>query len=74
MDNQQQQTNNNQQPQPISGMKRKLKEYGRVLKITKKPNSKEFWSVVKITGAGILIIGLVGFVILSIKIVVKGIF
>lgn len=53
---------------------RRLQEYRRVLKVTKKPNKREFWSVVKVTGLGILIIGLMGFLVLSVKIVLKGIF
>ena len=44
-------------------MKRKLREYARVLKITKKPDRQEFTSIVKITGLGTIIIGLVGFAI-----------
>lgn len=45
----------------------KLKRFGRecvrVLKITKKPDSAEFKTTVKVTGIGILVIGLVGFII-----------
>ncbi len=35
----------------------------RVLKITKKPSSFEFKTIVKVSGLGILIIGLLGFFI-----------
>jgi protein transport protein SEC61 subunit gamma and related proteins len=55
-------------------IKRKIQEYKRVWKITKKPDSKEFWGVVKITGLGILVVGLIGFIVLSIKIILKGLF
>ncbi len=41
----------------------KLKEYGRVLKITKKPTMDEFAAVSKVTAIGIAIIGLLGFII-----------
>ena len=41
----------------------KLKEYGRILKLTKKPDREEFSTVAKVAGAGILIIGLIGFLI-----------
>ena len=41
----------------------------RVLKVTKKPDKVEFKTVVKVSGAGILIIGLVGFIIHIIKVV-----
>lgn len=35
----------------------------RVLKITKKPTKEEFKTISKISGLGILIIGLIGFII-----------
>jgi len=38
-------------------------ECKRVLKITKKPDQTEFKTIVKVTGVGILIMGLLGFVI-----------
>lgn len=41
-------------------------EYKRVLKRTKKPSREEFAEVVKISAAGMLLIGLVGFVIQTI--------
>jgi len=45
----------------------KLKRFGkeciRVLKITKKPDRYEFKTIVKVSGLGILIIGLIGFVL-----------
>ena len=48
-------------------MKRFLIECKRVLKVTKKPNAEEFKTIVKISGAGILIIGFMGFVLHFIK-------
>tara|TARA_Y100000310_G_scaffold345846_1_gene471157 strand:- start:48821 stop:49006 length:186 start_codon:yes stop_codon:yes gene_type:complete len=38
-------------------------ECKRVLKITKKPNKTEFKTIVKVSGLGIAVIGLVGFII-----------
>ena len=38
-------------------------KYGRVLKMARKPTSEEFAKTSKITGAGILLIGGLGFVI-----------
>ncbi len=35
----------------------------RVFQVTKKPSRQEYKSVVKITGLGILIIGVIGFII-----------
>jgi protein transport protein SEC61 subunit gamma-like protein len=44
----------------------------RVLKVTKKPNSKEFKDIVKVSGIGIGIIGFLGFLISIVKIWVVG--
>ena len=35
----------------------------RVFRVTKKPNKEEFKTIVKVSGLGILIIGLMGFLI-----------
>ncbi|MBW3017766.1 protein translocase SEC61 complex subunit gamma [Candidatus Woesearchaeota archaeon] len=47
--------------------KEKLKNYlvecKRVLKVTKKPDRLEFTTIVKVSGLGILVIGLIGFLI-----------
>jgi protein transport protein SEC61 subunit gamma and related proteins len=40
-----------------------VKESKRVLKITKKPSSQEFQVIVKISGLGIIAIGVIGFLI-----------
>ena len=42
-------------------------ECKRVLRITKKPTREEFKTIVKVSGLGIAIIGLIGFVIFFIK-------
>lgn len=42
-------------------------ECKRVLKVTKKPNSLEFKTIVKVSGLGMLVIGLIGFLIQIIK-------
>ncbi|HLC81693.1 MAG TPA: protein translocase SEC61 complex subunit gamma [Candidatus Nanoarchaeia archaeon] len=47
--------------------KRFIKEAIRVIRITKKPGKNEYWGIVKVTGAGILIIGLLGYLIFLIK-------
>jgi len=39
----------------------------RVFTLSKKPTAQEFWTVAKITGLGILVLGLIGYVISSIK-------
>jgi len=40
-----------------------LIECKRVFKITKKPSADEFKVIVKVSGIGILIIGLIGFIV-----------
>jgi protein transport protein SEC61 subunit gamma-like protein len=40
----------------------------RVLKVTKKPDAIEFKTIVKVSGLGILIIGLIGFLVQMAKI------
>lgn len=47
----------------FSRIKNKISEYKRVLGISKKPDKKEFALSSKITGAGIIFIGLIGFII-----------
>jgi len=42
-------------------LKRFTGECVRVLKVTKKPDSLEFKTIVKVSGMGILVIGLIGF-------------
>ena len=39
----------------------------RVLKVTKKPNGKEYSAVAKVAGFGILIVGLIGFIVFLIS-------
>lgn len=48
-------------------LKRFYAECIRVLKITKKPNRFEFETVVKVSGLGIIAIGLIGFVVTMVK-------
>ncbi len=40
-----------------------FKECVRVLKVTKKPTKDEFKAIVKVSGLGILAIGLIGFIV-----------
>ncbi len=44
-------------------IKKIVKQYIRVLKIMKKPDKDEYFLVAKITGLGIIIIGVIGFII-----------
>ena len=45
-----------------------INESIRVLRVTKKPDKTEFLTIVKASGLGILIIGLMGFIIQMIKV------
>ena len=48
-------------------VKRFIKETVRVIRVTKKPGGEEFKNIVKVTGLGIAIIGVIGFIIFLIK-------
>lgn len=41
----------------------RLKEWNRVIKLSRKPRRHEFVMVAKVTGIGIIIVGLIGFII-----------
>jgi protein transport protein SEC61 subunit gamma-like protein len=47
-----------------------IQECFRVLKVTKKPDKIEFMTIVKMSGLGMIIIGLIGFIIAMLKILV----
>ncbi len=57
-----------------SRLSSKWQHYKRVVKVTKKPSKDEFWTTFKVTGLGILLIGLIGFLILTLKIIGKNLF
>jgi protein transport protein SEC61 subunit gamma-like protein len=40
-----------------------LKQCERVLRVSKKPDNEEYRTVAKVTGIGIIIIGIIGFII-----------
>lgn len=51
------------EPQFTPAIPLKLSEYTRILKLTRKPTREEFMTIAKVAGAGILLIGLIGFII-----------
>ncbi len=55
----------------LDKLKNFINESIRVFKITKKPSSEEFKTIVKVTGIGTLIIGFIGFVIHLISQLIK---
>ena len=48
-------------------IKNYVSECRRVLKVTKKPDSVEFKTIVKVSGLGMIIIGLIGFLVVLAK-------
>ncbi|MEE8401946.1 MAG: protein translocase SEC61 complex subunit gamma [Candidatus Hydrothermarchaeaceae archaeon] len=44
-------------------LKEKIKEWNRVIKLSRKPGRREFIMIAKITGLGMVIIGAIGFII-----------
>ena len=56
-----------EKPTLMNKLKQFSRECVRVLKVTKKPTSLEFKTIVKVTGIGILVIGFLGFMIQLIK-------
>ena len=45
-----------------------IKECRRVLKVTKKPSNHEFRTIVKVSAAGMLLIGFIGFLVQMIRV------
>jgi protein transport protein SEC61 subunit gamma and related proteins len=56
-----------EKPSLWARFKNKLKEYWRVLKIAKRPTREEYKTIVKVTGIGILVIGLLGFILTMLR-------
>ena len=51
----------------LSKLKRFVRECGRVIKVTKKPDKFEFKTIVKVSAIGIAVIGFIGFIVSMIK-------
>lgn len=47
-----------------------LKQYVRILQLTRKPSMDEFLTISKVAGAGILLIGVIGFIIYLIMVLI----
>ena len=56
----------------IGNISLKLSEYIRVLKLTRKPSKEEFSVIAKVAGAGILLVGFIGFIIYILITVMPG--
>ena len=46
-------------------VKKRLKDYARVLSIARKPTKEEFIQAAKLSGLGILLIGAIGFLVFA---------
>ena len=44
----------------------------RILLIAKKPSGKEFWAMAKVVGLGMIVIGVIGFIVRLIMNIVSG--
>jgi protein transport protein SEC61 subunit gamma-like protein len=47
-----------------------LKQYWRILQLTRKPSNEEFFTISKVAGAGILLIGAIGFIIYLVMVLI----
>jgi protein transport protein SEC61 subunit gamma-like protein len=47
----------------LENISNSIKQYIRILQLTRKPSRDEFLNISKVAGAGILLIGVIGFVI-----------
>ena len=56
----------------IGNVSLRLSEYIRVLKLTRKPSKEEFSVIAKVAGAGILLVGFIGFIIYILITVLPG--
>jgi protein transport protein SEC61 subunit gamma-like protein len=53
-------------------IKEKLENYARVLKLTKRPTREEFIDTAKICGIGLVIVGLIGFILFLVSVLFIG--
>lgn len=56
----------------IGNVPLRLNDYLRVLKLTRKPSREEFSVIAKVAGAGILLVGFIGFIIYILITVMPG--
>ncbi len=54
----------------LANITNSFKQYVRILQLTRKPSMEEFLTISKVAGAGILLIGVVGFIVYLIMILV----
>ena len=61
-------------PGLFSRIKNKISQYKRVVNVSRKPEKEEFISSVKITGTGIVLIGVIGFIIFLLYFLIRSVF
>jgi protein transport protein SEC61 subunit gamma-like protein len=54
----------------LESISNSLKQYGRILKLTRKPSMEEFTTISKVAGLGIILIGIIGFVIYLVMVLI----
>jgi len=47
-----------------------VKQYIRILQLTRKPSKEEFLTISKVAGAGIILIGVIGFIVYLIMVLI----
>ncbi|MDO8537328.1 MAG: protein translocase SEC61 complex subunit gamma [archaeon] len=61
-----QQQEGEQKQSPLSGIARFFRSGRRIITVSKKPDRVEYTTIAKVTGLGIIIIGVIGFIIILI--------
>ncbi len=56
----------------VNKFKEFLESSKRILLIAKKPSNKEFWAMAKVVGLGMVVIGVLGFIIRLIMNIISG--
>ena len=59
-------------PSIFTKIKNKIAQYRRVLSIARKPDRDEYFSTMKITGASLILVGSIGFIIFLLYYLVRG--
>lgn len=54
----------------LEGITNSVKQYIRILQLTRKPSKDEFLTISKVAGAGIVLIGVIGFIVYLIMVLI----
>ncbi len=61
---------NKSRSKSLENITNSLKQYVRILQLTRKPSTEEVLTISKVAGAGILLIGIIGFVVYLIMVLI----